>query len=104
MPQPAPTPSGLEETTNLLNGFSALVYPNPGTDWFNIKFHSESEGQHSIEVFDESGNLITVKDFVKVQGEIIIQINMSSLTSGIYRYVIKHNDKPGISGSFNVVK
>lgn len=104
MPQPTPTPSGLEETTNLLNGFGTLVYPNPGTDWFNIKFHSDSEGQHTIEVFDESGNLITVKDFVKVQGEIIIQLNMSSFSNGNYRYVIKHNDKLGISGSFNVVK
>jgi hypothetical protein len=104
MPEPSPMPSGLEENTNLQNGFSTLVYPNPGTDWFNIKFHSESEGQHSIEVFDESGNLITVKDFVKVQGEIIIQLNMNSFSSGNYRYVIKHNDKLGISGSFNVVK
>jgi hypothetical protein len=104
MPEPTPMPSDLEENTNLQNGFSTLVYPNPGTDWFNIKFRSESEGQHTIEVFDASGNLITIKDFGKVQDEIIIQLNMSNLSSGNYRYVIKHNDKPGISGSFNVVK
>jgi len=104
MPQPAPTPSGLTETTNLLNGFSTLVYPNPGTDWFNIKFRSASEGQHTIEVFDASGNLITIKDFGKVHGEIFIQLNMSSFSSGNYRYVIKHNGQPGINGSFNVVK
>jgi hypothetical protein len=103
-PEPAPMPSGLDENTNLQNGFSTLVYPNPGSDWFNIKFRSESEGQHTIEVFDASGNMITIKDFGKVQDEVIIQLNMSSLSSGNYRYVIKHNDKPGISGSFNVVK
>ena len=89
MPEPSPMPSGLEENINEQNGFSTLVYPNPGTDWFNIKFRSESEGQHTIEVFDATGNLITIKDFGKVQDEIIIQLNMSSLSSGNYRYVIK---------------
>lgn len=42
-------------------------YPNPGTDWFNIKFNSDSEGSHTLEVFDASGNLITIQDFGKVQ-------------------------------------
>jgi len=104
IPQSAPTPTDAEENTNIQNGFSTFVYPNPGTDWFNIKFRSESEGKHTIEVYDESGNLITIKDFGKVRGEIFIQLNMSGYASGVYRYVIKRNGIDGISGSFNLAR
>ncbi len=104
MPEPAPTPLGLDENINPQNGFSTLVYPNPGTAWFNIKFNSESEGLHTIEVYNELGNLITIYDFSKLQGEITIQLNMSDYPNGNYNYVIKYNNKPGINGSFNLIK
>ncbi|MDX9791571.1 MAG: T9SS type A sorting domain-containing protein [Candidatus Kapabacteria bacterium] len=103
-PEPPTMPSGLEENINSESGYKTTVYPNPSNDWVNIKLMSESDGEHKVEIFDGTGNLIISKTFTKSQNEIYIQLNMSSFPTGNYSYIVKHDGKPAINGSFYIVK
>lgn len=97
-------PTSTEENYNSESGFKTKVYPNPTKNILNVQIISDTEGEHEIEVYDNVGNLIFSESFIKQQKDQSIQLNMSKLSTGNYRYVIKYNEIFSISGVFNVVK
>ena len=103
LPPPA-SPSNIEENVNHESGFTTFVFPNPSSDIINIRLISKTDGEHQIEVFDISGNLILTQSLSKHQNEELIQLKMGNYANGTYNYVIKHNGVPGINGSFKLLK
>lgn len=62
-----------------------LCYPNPATNETTINFYSKSKQEISLSIFDISGKLILKKEKIQCQiGKISIQMNISSLSNGIY--------------------
>ncbi len=97
-------PTSTEENYNSESGFKTIVYPNPTNNILNIQLTSDTEGVHIVEVYDNLGNLFISEIFLKQQEDKLIQLDMSKLSTGNYRYVIKYNEISSISGAFNVVK
>ena len=97
-------PSNLEINEDTGHSFKTTVYPNPSADLINLIIESETEGEITIEINDVLGNAIITKNIIKNEREIQLQFKMSSYSNGNYYYVIKHNGKQVLSGSFNIIK
>ena len=73
-------------------------YPNPFNPSTKISWHSPSDGQQTIKVFDMLGNEIAVLiDDIPPAGSYEVEFKASHLSSGVYFYSIK-------SGSFSDTK
>ena len=66
----------------LLNPVKVSVYPNPGSDYFNIKFSEPTDGEILLYLLNPQGK--PVKTGKIESGTIEKQINMQDLPSGIY--------------------
>ena len=96
--------SGIQDNINQLTGYKASVYPNPTDGYLNIELKSESEGEHLLEIFDITGNLMLSKTFQKQDVDIQVHLDLTKFISGNYKYVIKLNGVSKISGTFNLIK
>lgn len=77
----------LDEVLN----FNVILYPNPTTDSFSIKLHSDSDHKVEISIYDILGKNIFNKTLNKDQlSSITIKDN---LPSGIYTVIVKQGDK-----------
>ncbi|KKM20393.1 hypothetical protein LCGC14_1645930, partial [marine sediment metagenome] len=77
--------TGEEEIESYGKGDAALnVYPNPGTDVFNI--HLKDAGSSDIEIllYNLNGQLIMHKKFQGIRGEILTRLDISNQPGGIY--------------------
>jgi C1A family cysteine protease/PKD repeat protein len=77
--------TGEEEIKSYGQGDAALnVYPNPGTDVFNI--HLKDAGSPDIEIllYNLNGQLIMRKSFRGMHGEILTKLDVSNQPGGIY--------------------
>jgi len=79
------------------------VYPNPSEDILNIKGITNINGRLIFSIFDNKGKELIYKIFNKNNNEFIKEINISSLSNGIYYYKI-HIGKYFYKGSFVVYK
>lgn len=77
---------GAEELSNL------NVYPNPASDMFSISFSIAKPEYLSFELFDVSGNLLTVllRDWVKVNDN-VFSFSTGRLSKGVYLLKITGN-------------
>lgn len=101
---PVPKQSGLQENINSSTGYKASVYPNPTDGFLNIQLNADTEGEHIVEIFDISGNLVFSKTFSKRGNEVLLQLDLSKFSNVNYNYIIKQNGTPKINGSFNIIK
>jgi endonuclease I len=86
----------------LNNNFSnALVYPNPTMGLLNIKLTKALATNTSLTITDITGRIVKQQNLIK--GQLSIDLNVQSLTTG--RYFIKINDRQTvINQSFVKVK
>ena len=79
-------------------------YPNPATDKITIPFDLSEEGNVNLEIFDLAGkHQITAVNQFLLPAQYSIDVNLSSLNTGGYVYVLSVNGNK-INGNFNVVK
>ena len=79
-------------------------YPNPSKDKLNLPFQLSKEGFVHIEIFDINGNLlITPLNQFLLAAEYSVPVDINSLPSGKYFYMLSTNGKK-LKGSFQVVK
>jgi hypothetical protein len=69
------------------------IYPNPATDFVNLKFNATSESVISIHVFDIAGKRIFNTINKNNIGENIVKIPLEELPSGFYTILIEENGK-----------
>ena len=68
-----------------------MVYPNPTRDWLNIDYTSETEEPVLIQVRDMTGRLLNTTQLIPMIGKNPAQVDMSSLSNGIYWIQISQN-------------
>lgn len=75
------------------------VYPNPVTDWFELKVESQDNELGKLRIFDTSGKMYTLQMVAK-QG--ILRVDSTPLPSGFY--IGKYTTSPGKVIEFKFVK
>lgn len=81
-------PAGVEEVASNVN-FN--VYPNPANTNATVAFEVENESDVMINVTDLSGKSVYTNTLGSVQGAQNIDVNTSSLTSGVYMVNVSVN-------------
>lgn len=72
------------------NGLSLLgAYPNPASDFTNIKYSTSEAGAVSVEVFDLTGRVIHHSSENLSAGTHDIKISLKDVSAGKYYYTIK---------------
>ncbi|HVX25883.1 MAG TPA: ELWxxDGT repeat protein [Parafilimonas sp.] len=64
--------------------FNAVVFPNPAKNVINIQLTSQKSNNVSLSVIDISGKTILTKSTLLSNGEAVVQIDVSHLSSGSY--------------------
>ena len=85
-----------EDTTNLvLNpiNWNISAYPNPVSQDLKIQFNVPEETDFIVEIQDVAGKLIYQNSYRKVLPNDIINLDMSSYTSGLYFFRISTPDR-----------
>ena len=91
---------GVEE---LKSELSAVVYPNPSSDFINIQLSGNSAMKY-IEFYNASGQKIAVRNFENNAGSSEVKIDLSDFENGLYiANIIDDNDNV-ITTRFNVMK
>lgn len=60
------------------------VYPNPASDKVSVKFNFNESKTSTLEVFDLSGRMVYSESIATEVGENIVELDLSSLSSGTY--------------------
>jgi hypothetical protein len=60
------------------------IWPNPTTDLFNVKYISQNQKEVTINVTNTLGEMIWVGEIDAIEGENMLQINVSNWQSGSY--------------------
>ncbi|MDD2200236.1 MAG: T9SS type A sorting domain-containing protein, partial [Bacteroidales bacterium] len=69
------------------------IYPNPANETLNIDFISPEDAQGKLMIFDIIGNVILIKEL----NDTHTQINISSLSAGVYTLFYVNNNGKTIS-------
>lgn len=82
----APDPALFRKVSDPADAHYFTIAPNPVADGnISCQFHSEINGEASVEIFDLSGKLIYTLNALQIEkGENNILINMADLSSGTY--------------------
>jgi hypothetical protein len=73
--------SSIESTINNLSTF--VVYPNPNSGIFNVKFNNAENDTYTFEVRNLLGQVISSEN-VAVSGSFIKEINLTGVNTGVY--------------------
>ncbi len=73
--------SGIKDDVNVSN---AMVYPNPVADKLNIVTNLQMAQNGTIQIFDETGKMVSTGERNFTAGQQSVEINAASLHSGIY--------------------
>lgn len=87
----APGTIGVEENSETVEDFRLNQnYPNPFNPSTEIKFDVLKTGNVNIKVYDETGkNIMTLTNGIKNPGTYSVKFDASSLSSGLYYYVME---------------
>jgi hypothetical protein len=72
---------------HLKPNLNVSIFPNPASDFINLKFENYYFSTGNITIYDMLGNIVFVKDIVEYENE--LQIDIKSLPSGIYMVLAK---------------
>jgi len=79
-------------------------YPNPASNFTNIKFSLLQNADVTIQIMDMNGRVInTISDPNLSMGEHIIPVNTSSMPSGNYLYFVHTSGGDGIASKLTVI-
>jgi len=82
--------AGNGETASSINGL--FTYPNPSNGQFHLSFNCEKEQECMINVYDLSGRMVLEKNISAIEGNNLVEVNASSLTSGMYLMRLSGDD------------
>jgi subtilase family serine protease len=68
------------------------IYPNPGSDIFNVRFNSTREEEIYILILDGIGRQVFAAKKLVFEGQTIEQLDLSLLTGGIYHLQVQQGD------------
>ena len=74
--------TGFRKTEN--SGTTSFAYPNPATDFVNIKWNNKSDKNFSIKIIDLAGRNIQCENISVGNGQ--LRLNIFSLNAGVYFY------------------
>jgi hypothetical protein len=80
------------------------VYPNPATSTLKLRFQSEDDQNGIVEVVNTLGQVMKRERVVLNKGENEIQLNVSSLSGGVYFAVIHSEDHKEVWEKVKFVK
>jgi len=63
---------------------SLTIVPNPGGDLVTINFYADDNDDALLNIFDNKGRLISTKAISISKGSNLSEINLSSLSKGVY--------------------
>lgn len=69
---------------NKLSGFDLNIFPNPASEYLNIKFNSEKPESILISIMDLSGKVLVQEKKENISGSYSIQLNIKELSTGSY--------------------
>ncbi|MBK7762134.1 MAG: T9SS type A sorting domain-containing protein [Bacteroidetes bacterium] len=81
------------EIVDVYFGIEAQVtlYPNPASSELNVEINSQVNDKAHLKIMDATGRVIRIVDLVLVVGNNMSQINLESLSDGIYLVEITSN-------------
>jgi len=82
--------SEIKTINNQSNAAELAVWPNPSTGIFNYSVHTDSP--FTIEVYSSMGNLIRTESIDSVNENLIHQVDLSNLSTGIYQIKVIVSD------------
>lgn len=84
------------EITDLkdLNKLTVEVYPNPSSGKVSLQFANEIKGEYSVEVINNMGKVVYKLNSTNYNNK-DIEVDLSSLSNGLYHVVIRSNSKIG---------
>jgi hypothetical protein len=71
---------------------SLNIYPNPATDILNVQFNIEKEIDSNIELYDSSGKLVYLYNFISKIGDNYLSFSTKEFAKGYYTFKIKRGD------------
>jgi hypothetical protein len=74
--------------------FEVLIYPNPVEDRMTLELRSEQDREVDLVVYDDLGRILFQQQALQIQGFHQIPIATESWSPGLYRLVIKGQDRP----------
>jgi hypothetical protein len=78
--------------------FSSAInlYPNPASNKVNLDFSSEKAGVFNISVLNMLGEVAVGERKVEVNGNKVIELDVTSLSSGLYIVKVQNDNRVGI--------
>lgn len=82
--------AGVNNVSAEINNNSAIVYPNPAANEFNINWVNEADDIYTINMYDVTGKLVKciATNVAYAKGSQTLQVNTADLPQGIYTYKI----------------
>jgi len=74
------------------NDFALSAYPNPTADQVNVIFNSATSGNYNLKIVDLTGRVLNVVTGNAVFGKNHVNMNASTLASGVYLIVVESAD------------
>lgn len=87
----------LKSETKQINDWLISAYPNPVGDLLNLRFSIQQKEDFTIEVSDILGKILLTKIIHQVNMGDVIQMDLSTLKTGLYMVKIWNSDKPFFS-------
>jgi hypothetical protein len=76
------------------NNSSLSVYPNPVSDGtFTFRLTNAEKGHYSYSLYNPSGRQLFYKLILHYEGDIIRQVNLTGLASGVYQLILRSENK-----------
>jgi hypothetical protein len=72
------------QKSSLQNQPASFVFPNPSKDVLHVTLPNDISGKILLNIYNETGNLISSKNIDKSPGTLTEDINVSRLNNGIY--------------------
>jgi len=86
------SPSGIEEANSNSENLILQNYPNPATDFTEVKIKIEKQDYYDFIIYDASARIIkTIKDVCFEKGDYSLNIDTRDLKNGVYFYTLKGN-------------
>lgn len=69
---------------------NVLMYPNPANHTITLEFNLSQVQNIVLSIMDMAGQMVKSNQYVNLQGRALVQLNVSTLESGIYQLVLQN--------------
>lgn len=85
--------SNLEAVSINSDNSSMDVYPNPAKNKVHISFVTNSKEMTNLLIMDATGRVVYSTDFIPVQSETILNVDLIDFTNGMYLVTLRNTDE-----------